>query len=99
MNSVFPKKTIRNMLHAMGISHTSSNDYMQPNKRYSPYPTSYRNYYQVESCEDWEVLVETGFAVKGKSIGMNYYSVTKEGKEYLQSLGYKWHEQKKRSGK
>jgi len=91
-DTIFPEKTIRNMLHAMGISHSSTNDYVQPNKRYSPYPTSYRNYYQVEECPLWDILVDKGHAIKDKSLGMGYYYVTEEGKEYLRSLGYKWHE-------
>ena len=87
---------ISKMLHALGISHVKS-EYTQPNRRYSPYPKSYRNYYQNEDCEDWDKLVELGYAIKSESsLNLFYYSVTDEGKDYLRSIGYKWHEEKKR---
>lgn len=93
METIFPKKSIRNMLHCLGISHTRSNDYVQPNKRYNPYPTSYRNYYQISQDDEWVKLVELGYATfQVNGLNLPYYRVTNEGKEYLKSLGYKWHE-------
>lgn len=90
---VFPEESIRNMLHCLGISHTRSNDYVQPNKRYNPYPTSYRNHYQVSQDDEWDKLVELGYATfQVNGLNLPYYRVTKKGKEYLKSLGYKWHE-------
>ena len=95
METIFPEKSIRNMLHCLGISHTSTNDYVQPNKRYNPYPTSYRNYYQISQDDEWDKLVELGYATfQVNGLNLPYYRVTKEGKEYLKSLGYKWHEKK-----
>ena len=84
------------MLHAMGISHHTNGDYIQPNKRYSPYPTSYRNYYQVKNCELWNELVADGFAEfrEGQEGFGNFYFVTLAGKEHLKSMGYKWHDKK-----
>ena len=88
----FPEEKIRIMLHALGISHTRNGDYVQPNKRYRPYPESYRNYYQIEDCEDWNDLVSKGYAEKRESsLNLKYYFVTSKGKEYLKELGYKWH--------
>lgn len=97
MMSKFPEKTTRIMLHALGISHVKS-EYTQPNRRYSPYPTSYRNYYQISNCKDWNSLVDEGLAVyqKGKEYWQDCYFVTDKGKEYLKELGYKWHERIKR---
>ena len=89
----FPEKKIRYMLHCLGISHTRSNDYVQPNKRYNPYPTSYRNYYQIKQCDIWDELVKEGYAsFQVNGLNLPYYRVTKEGEEYLKSLGYKWHD-------
>jgi hypothetical protein len=92
----FPNKSIRVMLHALGIADVKNGDYLQPNKRCSPYPTSHRNYYQTEQCDIWDELVKNGFAEyrKSKEIWQCFYFVTKEGKEHLKSLGYKWHERK-----
>lgn len=97
--TIFPEKKIRIMLHSLGISHSPiGNDYIQPNKRYSPYPTSYRNYYQISSCDDWDALVKDGYAkfIDADESFRQYYYVTREGKEYLRSLGYKWHEEEKK---
>lgn len=93
---IFPKEEIRHMLHALGISHAKNNSYIQPNRRYCPYPTSHRNYYQIDFCRTWEHLVYLERAVKGVSLGMNYYSVSEKGKEHLRELGYKWHEERKK---
>jgi hypothetical protein len=94
METIYPEKSIRNMLHCLGISHSKSNDYVQPNKRYNPYPTSYRNYYQIKQCDIWDELVKEGYATfQVNGLNLPYYRVTKEGKEYLKSLGYKWHEE------
>lgn len=82
---------VRMMLH----DHPGG-EYIEPNRRYSPYPTAYRNHYQIDVCSHWDLLVEIGYAVKGKSIGLNYYSVSEEGKSYLWDEGYKWHEEKRR---
>jgi hypothetical protein len=96
MKTIFPEKSIRNMLHCLGISHTRSNDYVQPNKRYNPYPTSYRNYYQISQDDEWDKLVGLGYATfQVNGLNLPYYRVTKEGKKYLKSLGYKWHEKAK----
>jgi hypothetical protein len=89
----FPEKPIRNMLHALGISHSKGGDYYQPNRRYSPYLTSYRNYYQIEDCDVWNSLVEKGYAKKTvNGLNLTYYFVTDAGKAYLREFGYKWHE-------
>jgi len=94
--SRFPEKEIRVMLHALGISHVKS-EYLQPNKRYSPYPTSHRNYYQVKQCDIWDKFVKKGYAEYRQSEAewQCFYFVTEKGREYLQSLGYKWHEKKR----
>lgn len=99
MSDNFPDKTIRLMLHALGISHHRNGDYTEPNKRYSPYPTSHRNYYQTSNCEDWNSLVGKNFAVyrKGQESWQDCYFVTDEGKKYLKELGYKWHEEERKS--
>jgi len=96
--SKYPEKEIRVMLHALGIANHNNGDYIQPNKRYSPYPTSYRNYYQVYDCEHWNNLVNKEFAIfrKGNENWQDFYFVTSVGKDYLKSLGYKWHEKKSR---
>ena len=85
---------IRQMLNAIGIANAKNGDYIQPNKRYSPYPTSHRNYFQISDCEHWNELVKDGFAIykKGKESWQDYYFVTIKGKEHLKTLGYKWHE-------
>lgn len=91
----YPEKSIRLMLHALGISHVRS-EYTQPNKRYSPYPSSYRNYYQTTQCDYWDELVKEGYSTfQVNGLGLPFYRVTKEGKEYLRSIGYKWHEEKR----
>lgn len=92
MKAEFPEKRIHVLLHALGISHVRSN-YIQPNKRYSPYPTSHRNYYQTEKCDIWDKLVKEGFAEyrKSKESWRCVYFVTQRGKEYLKSIGFKWH--------
>jgi len=97
--SDFPTKEIRLMLHALGISHHNNGDYIQPNRRYSPYPTSHRNYYQTTDCEDWNNLVSKGLATyrKGKESWQDFYFVTDDGKHCLKTLGYKWHERKDRT--
>ena len=82
---------ISKMLHALGISY-HNDDVLIPNKRYRPYPTSYRNHYQIKIDEDWEEMIKLGYADKGTSIDLNYYYVTKEGKEYLKEMGYRWKE-------
>lgn len=94
--TIFPEKSIRNMLHCLGVSHTSTNDYIQPNKRYSPYPTSYRNHYQDKDNLEWKELVEKGYAEyqEGLEDWQCFYRVNEKGKQYLKSLGYKWHERK-----
>lgn len=96
METIFPEKSIKNMLHCLGISHTSTNDYIQPNKRYNPYPASHRNHYQEKDNQEWNELVKLGYATyqEGLESWQCFYRVTKEGKEYLKSLGYKWHEEK-----
>ena len=93
MSSNFPEKRVRLMLHALGISHVES-EYVQPNKRYAPYPTSYRNYYQTSHCDDWNYLVDKGLAVfrSGKQSWQDCYFVSNEGKLHLREIGYKWHE-------
>jgi len=92
----FPKKKIRIMLHALGISNLNDGNYIQPNEKYSTYPTSYRNHYQISDCPDWNYLVEKGYAKfkKGAEDFWDFYYVTKEGKQFLQDLGYKWQESK-----
>lgn len=90
----FSEKKINVMLHALGISHSPRNsEHIEPNKRYSPYPTSSRNYYQVSSCEIWDELEKDGYAkfFKGKEEWQDCYRVTDDGKFYLKSLGFKWH--------
>jgi DNA-binding PadR family transcriptional regulator len=92
----YPEKNIKMMLHCLGISHSpKNNEYIQPNKKYCPYPTSYRNYYQISSCEIWNKLVVNGYAKfhKGQENWQDFYKVTEEGKKLLKTLGYKWHEQ------
>jgi len=93
----FPEKNIRVLLHAMGISHVKS-EYTQPNKRYCPYPTSHRNYYQIKQCDDWDEWVKKGYAEyrQHKEEWRCFYFVTMQGKEYLKSIGYKWHELKRK---
>ena len=90
----FPTKSIRHLLHALGISHTRNNSYVQPNTRYSPYPTSNRNYFQTTQCNVWDKLVDFGYAKyhKADEAWRCCYSVTDEGKSLLRELGYKWHE-------
>jgi hypothetical protein len=96
--SKFPQEDIKVMLHALGISHHKNGEYIQPNKRYSPYPTTYRNYYQIDKCEIWEELKNKGFANDSiSSLNLHFYYVTDEGKKHLKSLGYKWHEKRKKS--
>lgn len=91
--TIYPDKSIRNMLHCLGISHTSKNYYVQPNTRYSPYPTTYRNYYQIKQDDEWDRLIALGYATfQTNGLGLAYYRVTIKGKVYLKSLGYKWHE-------
>lgn len=91
----FPEENIRVMLHAIGISHSSNNDYIKPNKRYSPYPTSNRNYYQIKQCDMWDEWVKLGYAsFQINGLNLPYYRVTEDGKLYLKSIGYKWHESK-----
>lgn len=93
----FPEEPIRHMLHALGISHhPRTNNYVQPNTRYNPYPTSYRNYYQIKQCEIWDELVKKEYASKHRNgLGLDFYVVTSKGKQYLRDLGYKWHERDK----
>lgn len=87
---------IGKMLHALGISHVKSGDYFQPNKRYNPYPKSYRNYFQVDDDADLNEMVENGYVEKTiSSLNLPFYYVTSDGKDYLKSLGYKWHESDK----
>ena len=84
---------IDNMLHCLGISYTRGNDKVLPNKRYSPYPTSYRNYYQTSDNESWNDLVQKELAIKTKNgLDLIYYFVTDKGKDHLKEIGYKWHE-------
>jgi hypothetical protein len=86
-------KQTRLMLHALGIEYRDHTKVI-PNKRYSPYPTSHRNYYQTSNCEDWNILVKLGFATyrKGRESWQDCYFVSLQGKEYLKATGYKWHE-------
>lgn len=94
---ILPDKEIRLMLHTLGISHDKNGDYIQANKRYSPYPTSYRNYYQVEQFDMGDKLVKLGYAKFQINVfNLPCYHITYEGRLYLKSLGYKWHERKKR---
>jgi hypothetical protein len=81
---------IYKMKHALGISYSKSGKNTIPNKVYRPKLNSYRNYYQISQCNEWDDLVLKNLAVKGESIGMNYYFVTSEGIEYLKDLGYKF---------
>ena len=88
------EKEYRVMLHALGIEY-SNRTYakIKPNKRYSPYPTSYRNYYQIKQCDIWDKLVGIGFATfQVNGLNLPYYRVTEQGKEYLKMVGFKWHE-------
>ena len=91
--TIYPKKLIRIMLHALGISNLNNGNYVQPFRRYSPYPTSHRNYYQISACEDWDAHVQKGYATfrKGEQSYRDYYFVTEKGKQYLRELGYKGH--------
>ncbi len=98
MDKEVAENRVRVMLHALGISYANNED-TQPNKRYSPYPTSHRNYYQTSNCEDWNFLVDKGFAIyrKGEASWQDCYFVTEDGKTHLKELGYKWHEEKRKS--
>ena len=93
MSDKFPEIKIRLMLHTLGISHSKNGDYIQPNKRYSPYPTSYRNYYQTSQDDLCDTLVEAGLVefVKGNKDWQDFYFITEQGKQYLRKIGYKWH--------
>ena len=86
---------IDKMLHSLGISYISNGEKIKPNKRYSPYPSSYRNYYQISQCDDLDYLVEIGFAFfkKGEKGWQDCYFITKKGKDYLKQIGYKWKEE------
>jgi hypothetical protein len=89
MNEInLEEKEYRVMLHALGIKGT------KPFKRYSPYPTSHRNYYQIEQCDIWDKLVKIGFATfQINGLDLPYYRVTNIGKKYLKQIGFKWHEE------
>jgi Rha family phage regulatory protein len=92
METIFPNEYIRVMLHALGISHTKNNRYIQPNTRYNPYPISYRNYYQQKNSEIFNKLVLEGLAeyYEHEDSWRCYYRVTEKGIEHLKSLGYKF---------
>lgn len=70
---------INKMKHAIGIKRDSI-------KRYKY--TAFRNYYYLsEKNEEWENLINRGFAVKHISdTGGNWYYVTKTGLQFLEKL-------------
>ena len=72
------------MLHALGIEYTSRNKKVEPNTKYRPHLLSHRNYYQIDNCEDWNLMVNLKLATFRKG----YYFVTDYGKSYLRDLGY-----------
>lgn len=85
---------IGKMLHTLGIQYVKGGDELQPNRRYSPYPTSFRNYFQTDDDSDLNEMVENGYMEKAISgLNLPFYRVTSAGRDYLRSLGYKWHEQ------
>ena len=83
------EKQIGHMIHALGISYPGRDGkLLVPGKRHKPLPVAYRNYYQVDFCEEWEDLVAKGMAVEGTSLNLHYYFVTKKGVSYIRELGY-----------
>lgn len=46
----------------------------------------HRNYYQVKNDDDWECLVNKGYAEKGESLNLPYFYLTDLGKELIWSL-------------
>ncbi len=90
------KNQIGNMLHALGIKTMRNGEDLQPNRRYSPYPTAYRNHFQTSSSSDWNILVQNGYAIfhKGVESWQDFYKISDDGKDFLKSLGYKWHSKK-----
>lgn len=97
----FPEYKVRVMLHALGIANLNNGRYIQPNTRYSPYPTSHRNHFQESNNSTWDELVELGYAryIDSEHDWMRYYYVTEEGEEWLKKIGYKWHPLKKKKSK
>lgn len=89
---VLTESQLHKIKHALGISHDHNGNYTIPKKIYRPKLQAYRNYYQIKQCDDWDDLVEKGLAVKGESIGLNYYFVTAEGIQYLKDLGYRFND-------
>ena len=91
---ILEEKEYRVMLHALGIEYSNRTyEEILPNKRYCPYPTSNRNYYQTKQCDIWDKLVRMGFATfQINGLNLPYYRVTTHGKKYLKMIGFKWHE-------
>lgn len=91
-DNIDKKIMIDNMLHTLGIEYTNHTKVL-PNKRYSPYPTSHRNHFQISECEEWNRLVELGYATfQINGLNLPYYRITDSGKVFLKDIGYKWHE-------
>lgn len=83
------KEQIQKMKHCLGIIWSASRKETEPGKRYRPKVTSYRNFYHINQDDDWDGLVDKGFAVKDTSSpNLSYYYVTEEGKNELKSIGY-----------
>lgn len=89
MSQITPEQ-IRKMQHALGISHDQKNREVVANKIYRPKLKSYRNHYQIDQCDDWDNLVEKGFAHKREALGMNFYLVSADGIAHLKELGYQF---------
>lgn len=100
MNKIqISEQQIHCMLHALGIEYISrvkTYDKIVPNKRYSPYPKSYRNYYQDKDNKDFGELVTLGFAeyIEKNEDWQCFYRVTQKGKDFLREIGYNWHDNK-----
>lgn len=46
----------------------------------------HRNYYQVENDEDWEDILQKGYAARNVAMDLPYYFLTKKGKELIRTL-------------
>lgn len=83
------KEQIHLMRHALGIEY-AKHEFAEPNKKYRPAIISYRNYYQIKKCLEWDALVEYGYAkyIDADEEWRCFYLVTPDGIEKLRSLGY-----------
>lgn len=89
----YNKEELKKIAHSLGIRLFES--VMSHNKKDKQLPNEfYRNYYQSETDNTFEKLIEKGFAVKDKRLNLNYYFITDLGiekfrTEFAELVNYK----------